>query len=199
MKKYLILTVITFIIFSIIFSGCLQNEYTLTINIEGKGSVIKYLNQSTYNFDDVVKLKVVTYPGWIFDHWSGDLTGSANPTSITINGNKIITATFIQDNTNYENISDEIELVHHEIKTYGNITYAFEEVTGAIRKIGNATIDHAIVSVYFYNKKNDVIFFGTYSIYSFVKGYDYDFFVQFRSIDPYYNEYDHYSIELDYI
>lgn len=104
-----------------------------------------------------------------------------------------------QENNNKKNISQEIELVHHEINKYGNLTFEWLEVTGAIRKIGNATIDHAIVGVYFYNKKNQVIYYGNYSIYSFVKGYDYDFFVVFSSANPKYEEYDHYSIELDYV
>ncbi|MDH7507060.1 MAG: hypothetical protein QHH15_04660 [Candidatus Thermoplasmatota archaeon] len=100
---------------------------------------------------------------------------------------------------NNKNISGEIELVHHEINRYGNNTFEWLEVTGAIRKIGNATIDHAIVGVYFYNNKNQLIYYGNYSIYSFVKGYDYDFFVVFSSNHPKYKEYDHYSIELDYV
>jgi|GEM_PF-2037914 len=106
-----------------------------------------------------------------------------------------------QENNNINNIinnkvPNEIELVYHNItKDPGNNL----EVIGAIRKIGNASIDHAIVGVYFYNKENEVIYYGNYSIYSFVKGYDYDFFVQLSSTYPNYEKYDHYSIELDYV
>jgi len=199
MNKYSILTVTVLLIFFSLLSGCLQNEYTLTINIVGNGTVIKYLNQSTYHYGDVVQLTAIGYPGWTFDHWNGDITGSTNPTTITIKGNKLVTANFTQKNTNNKNISNEIKLVNDEIKRYGNLTYEFLEVTGAIRKIGDTSIDHAIVGVYFYNKQNNIIFYRTYSIYSFVKGYDYDFFVQFRSTDPYYYDYDHYSIDLDYV
>ena len=35
-------------------------------------------------------------PGWGFDHWSGNLTGSNNPEYIFMDGNKTVTATFIQ-------------------------------------------------------------------------------------------------------
>ena len=106
-----------------------------------------------------------------------------------------------QENNNINNIinnkvPNEIKLVSYNLvkDPADNL-----EVDGAIRKIGNASIDHAIVGVYFYNKENEVIYYGNYSIYSFVKGFDYDFFVQLSSTDPNYEEYDHYSIELDYV
>jgi len=107
-----------------------------------------------------------------------------------------------QENNNINNIinnkvPNEIELVSYNVVSDPGNNYI--EVNGAIRKIGNASIDHAIVGVYFYNKENEVIYYGNYSIYSFVKGFDYDFFVQLSSTDPNYEEYDHYSIELDYV
>ncbi len=70
-------------------------EYSLTINITGNGLVTKSPDIVTYHYGDVVQLAAVPNPDWIFNHWSGDLTGSLNPVSITINGNKTITATFI--------------------------------------------------------------------------------------------------------
>jgi uncharacterized repeat protein (TIGR02543 family) len=33
--------------------------------------------------------------GWVFSAWSGDATGSDDPLTVIINGNKSITATFI--------------------------------------------------------------------------------------------------------
>lgn len=35
--------------------------------------------------------------GWTFDHWEGDLSGSENPTTITLDGDKSVTAVFTQD------------------------------------------------------------------------------------------------------
>jgi PKD repeat protein len=32
---------------------------------------------------------------WAFANWSGDLTGNVNPATITINGNSVVTATFL--------------------------------------------------------------------------------------------------------
>ena len=34
--------------------------------------------------------------GYQFDHWSGDLSGTANPVTITIDCNKLITTNFAQ-------------------------------------------------------------------------------------------------------
>lgn len=33
---------------------------------------------------------------WAFDSWSGDVTGKTNPTPVTVNGNKTITANFVK-------------------------------------------------------------------------------------------------------
>ena len=71
-------------------------EYTLTINTTGSGSVTKSPDQATYHYGDVVQLTAVPDTHWSFSAWGGDLTGSTNPQSITINGNKTVTATFVQ-------------------------------------------------------------------------------------------------------
>jgi hypothetical protein len=72
-----------------------QNQYTLTITLDGSGSVTKNPNQSTYTYGQVVILTAVPSAGWAFSSWSGDLSGSTNPTSITMNGNKAVTAHFV--------------------------------------------------------------------------------------------------------
>jgi len=41
-----------------------------------------------------VTLTATPATGWAFSGWSGDLSGSANPATITIDANKIVTATF---------------------------------------------------------------------------------------------------------
>jgi hypothetical protein len=70
-------------------------EYTLIISFDGSGSVTKNPNQGTYPYGSVVQLTAVPTTGWTFSSWSGDLTGSTNPTSITMNSNKSITAHFV--------------------------------------------------------------------------------------------------------
>jgi uncharacterized repeat protein (TIGR02543 family) len=70
------------------------NQYTLTITIDGSGSVTKNPNQATYTYGQVVTLTAVPSTGWVFSSWSGNLTGSTNPASITMNGNKSVIAHF---------------------------------------------------------------------------------------------------------
>ena len=42
-------------------------------------------------------MTAIPVAGWSFSGWSGDLTGSVNPVTVTINGNKTVTATFTQN------------------------------------------------------------------------------------------------------
>jgi uncharacterized repeat protein (TIGR02543 family) len=72
-------------------------EYTLTVNTSGSGSVTKNPEKTTYHYGDVVQLTAVPVAGWSFSAWNGDLSGSTNPKSITIDGNKSVTATFTQN------------------------------------------------------------------------------------------------------
>jgi uncharacterized repeat protein (TIGR02543 family) len=74
-----------------------QNQYTLTIHIEGSGTVTAYPNQTTYTYGTIVQLHAIPHEGWTFSHWTGDLSGSLNPTNITIDGNKTVTAHFSQN------------------------------------------------------------------------------------------------------
>ena len=63
----------------------------------GAGSVTKVPDQASYHFGDVVQLTAIAASGWTFSGWSGDLTGTVNPATITITGNKTVTATFTQN------------------------------------------------------------------------------------------------------
>jgi hypothetical protein len=71
-------------------------QYTLTVNIDGSGSVIKSPDQPTYTYGTPVELTAIPESrGWVFDHWSGDLSGSDNPETIVMNGDKVVTAHFV--------------------------------------------------------------------------------------------------------
>jgi uncharacterized repeat protein (TIGR02543 family) len=74
-----------------------QNHATLTIITVGSGSVTKTPDQATFTYDTIVDVNAIADPGWTFDSWSGDLTGSTNPNSITMDVNKTVTATFTED------------------------------------------------------------------------------------------------------
>jgi len=73
-----------------------QNEYTLTINTAGSGSVSKNPNQATYHLGETVQLTANPAGGWAFTGWSGDLSGSTNPANLVIDETPQVTATFTQ-------------------------------------------------------------------------------------------------------
>jgi len=71
-------------------------QYMLTVNTVGQGGVIISPSGGTYDENTVVTLEAVPVTGWEFIAWSGDLTGSTNPTTITMDAAKTVTATFQQ-------------------------------------------------------------------------------------------------------
>jgi len=76
------------------FSQVPVQQYTLTVNVTGQGSVTLNPPGGVYDEGTVVTLTAVPDSGWQFDNWSGDLSGTANPTTITMNANKTVTANF---------------------------------------------------------------------------------------------------------
>ncbi|MBK7367604.1 MAG: T9SS type A sorting domain-containing protein [Candidatus Eisenbacteria bacterium] len=73
------------------------NEYTLTVNVAGSGSVAKSPDQATYTHGTAVSLTATPAATWVFAGWSGDTTGTTNPVSFVMTGNRTITATFSQN------------------------------------------------------------------------------------------------------
>jgi uncharacterized repeat protein (TIGR02543 family) len=73
-----------------------QNQYTLTVVLSpvAGGSVTKNPNKATYVYGDVVQLTASANGGYTFSSWTGDATGTSNPVSVTITGNKSVTANF---------------------------------------------------------------------------------------------------------
>jgi hypothetical protein len=73
----------------------IQEKYKLIINIEGSGSVNKTPDQENYTYGTSVNLSAIPTSGWVFDHWSGSLSGNVNPVIINITEDKNITAHFV--------------------------------------------------------------------------------------------------------
>lgn len=71
------------------------SEYTLTVDIVGSGSVTKNPNQATYTWNTSVTLTAAPADGWVFKNWSGDASGTANPTAVNMTSNKVVRATFV--------------------------------------------------------------------------------------------------------
>ena len=76
-------------------------QFTLNVTVSpaDKGSVTKTPNKTTYYSDEIVTLTATPVAGWVFAGWSGDLTGSVNPATVTITKDTNVTATFAQSFT----------------------------------------------------------------------------------------------------
>jgi hypothetical protein len=72
------------------------NLFTLTIASDN-GIVEKSPDLSLYDSASAVQLIATANTGYHFMHWSGDATGSENPKTVLMNGNKTITAQFDPD------------------------------------------------------------------------------------------------------
>ncbi len=71
-------------------------QHTLAVNTVGSGSVALNPSGGTYDAGTVVTLTATPAAGYQFSGWSGDLSGSTTPATITMNGNKNVTATFTE-------------------------------------------------------------------------------------------------------
>src|SRR5690625_1021146 len=74
-----------------------ENQYTLTVVIEGEGQVSQQVVQSKttdYPHGTTVELTAVPDHGWYFSHWEGDLESEENPEAITVEGETEVTAVF---------------------------------------------------------------------------------------------------------
>jgi uncharacterized repeat protein (TIGR02543 family) len=71
-----------------------QEQYVLAVNAAGNGIVEKSPDQPTYTFGETITLTATADPGWVFTGWSGDLSGTDNPASIVMFGDRNISANF---------------------------------------------------------------------------------------------------------
>ncbi|TMQ71859.1 MAG: T9SS type A sorting domain-containing protein [Candidatus Eisenbacteria bacterium] len=71
-----------------------QTVRNLTVNVVGTGSVTKNPNLAQYPEGSVVSLTATPGATLSFVGWSGDANGSANPLALTMDADKVVTATF---------------------------------------------------------------------------------------------------------
>jgi len=76
---------------SIVISG-----HQLSITISGSGTVGKNPNKSEYNHNENITLTSNPSSGWHFDQWGNDISGNTNPYNLVMNGDKYISASFLQ-------------------------------------------------------------------------------------------------------
>lgn len=71
-----------------------KNQYTLGVQVSGKGQVNRSSNKSTYDYGTTIKLTAVPGERAVFSHWEGDLSGAVNPIEILLSKNKNVKAVF---------------------------------------------------------------------------------------------------------
>jgi Tol biopolymer transport system component len=67
---------------------------TLTIRIEGDGSVSQQPDRTCYEYGEAIVLNPTPAAHWHFAGWEGDLSGAGDPVTIRIHGDTVITAVF---------------------------------------------------------------------------------------------------------
>ncbi len=75
--------------------------YTLTTGVSGQGTISPAVGNHSQTAGDSVQVSATAAQGWKFDHWSGDLAGSLTPMALAIDGNKSVTAVFVQVPSTY--------------------------------------------------------------------------------------------------
>ena len=73
---------------------------TLTVSPAVDGTIS---GGGTFSHGATATLTATPAEGYVFDQWTGDASGTANPLSVTMDVNKTIGATFIQNNTDADN------------------------------------------------------------------------------------------------
>ena len=69
-------------------------QFSLTVTEDGNGTVTRDPDQTLYDAGTEVALTAVPDADHKFDNWSGDLSGSTNPTTIVMDEHKAVTAYF---------------------------------------------------------------------------------------------------------
>jgi hypothetical protein len=121
-----------------------EHELGTAVSPAGAGSVDLDPAGPWYASGTSVQLTAVANSGWIFDHWEGDLSGSANPANLTMDGPKSVTAVFGIDYGSVSGrvyrVEDSSALPDREVllivgqdttrtQTDANGDYAFSDVT----------------------------------------------------------------------
>ena len=82
-----------------------KKMYDLTVTIEGDGAVSEKIVETksgSYQEGPVVELTATPATGWSFDHWEGDLSGTENPSQITVSAAKSVKAIFTKNKYAYK-------------------------------------------------------------------------------------------------
>lgn len=82
-------------------------EYYLTTETEGMGSVSA---EGSNPYDEGAYIQVEADPdsGWKFDRWEGDISGTSNPTFVTMDSDKTVRAVFVEEQVETYSLSTTV-------------------------------------------------------------------------------------------
>lgn len=130
-------------------------NYTLNTNANN-GAVTRSVDQNEYLSNTEIVLTATPNQNYTFSHWSGDISGSSNPTTIVMASNKTVTANFTYVEPplvplllNTSAVNGTITK-NPDLSTYGygtsvtltaipNTNYAFANWTGSVSTTTNPT------------------------------------------------------------
>jgi hypothetical protein len=73
-------------------------EYTLNLTVDPlAGGTIETVPVPPYHYNDVVTVTALATPGYTFEEWGGDLTGSTNPAEIIMTADHTVIAYFTEN------------------------------------------------------------------------------------------------------
>jgi uncharacterized repeat protein (TIGR02543 family) len=158
---------------TIIITAADPEAYALTITTQGNGTVTAdpEPTDGVYSEGTAISLTAVAGTGYRFVGWSGDLTGTENPTSITMNGNKSVTAIFA-------------ELITPTLNVTGAGTFTYDgnphEVTAMATGVEGETVSGTFIITYRPNSTSE------YTADPPVNADNYACSIMFLSSDPNY-------------
>lgn len=104
------------------------NQYTLNVEVFGNGIVAIDPPGGVYNEGEVITLTAIPNSGYTFNRWEGDLTGAANPATITMNADKTVRAYFIESGAGGN-------IIHEETRVGGSKSSANVSTTDALTAV----------------------------------------------------------------
>lgn len=126
-------------------------SFTLSVSTSGQGAVSLNPPGGTYLSNSVVSISAMAAAGWVFVHWTGDASGSANPLSITLSANKTVTAVFAEFpaiDTQPQNTSADIgDTVSFSVHATGTPPLAYQWFFNGSRLAGATTFNLTVDNV----------------------------------------------------
>ena len=157
------------------FVGFFSPGYRLSVETIGQGTVIRNPERTNFEEGETVTLTAQAHTGYVFTGWSGsEIQGDENPITITMDGNKAITALFTRstaDGNLVFNGNFTSDAAEWTLNVWGGAATGAvinEEYNISIERSGTNSHDIQLVQpgLYLENGKTYVVSFDAYTVSS---------------------------------